>query len=150
MTAQVIAFQPSRYTILRDASEIALNTDAPKNVRRDACALLNAYGDWQHHLIAREVMATLNAIQGGDISDGAQRIARQVQAFEHDCPTVWAGYNTRTIREDRRKAARPAVMALLLALGWVLAIVLATAVVAEDTSVRVAATLAQAEKMGGM
>lgn len=150
MTAQVIAFQPSRYTILRDTSEIALNTDAPKNVRRDACALLNAYGDWQHHLIAREVMATLNAIQGGDISDGAQRIARQVQAFEHDQPTVWAGYNARTIREDRRRAARPAVMALLLALGWALAIVLATAVVAEDTSARVAATLAQAEQMGGM
>lgn len=150
MTAQVLAFQTSRETILRDASKIALNTDAPKNVRRDACAVLNAYGDWQHHLIAREVMAQINAIQGGDISDGAQRIARQVQAFEHDRPTVWAGYNTRTIREDRHKAARPAIRALFIAAGWLVAVLLATAVVAEDTSARLSATLAQAEQMGGM
>lgn len=150
MTAQVLQFQPSRETILREASAIALNTDAPRNARRDACAVLNSYGDWQHHFIAREVMATLNAVNGGDISQSAQQIAREVQAFEHDRPTVWAGYNARTIREDRRKAARPVVMALLLALGWVLAIALATAVVAEDTSARLAATLAQAEQMGGM
>ena len=150
MTAQVLTFQPSRETILRDASKIALNTDAPRNARRDACAVLNAYGDWQHHLIAREVMATLNAIQGGDISQGAQRIARQVQAFEHDRPTVWAGHNARTIRADRHKAARPAIRALFLALGWLVAVLLATAVVAEDTSARLSATLAQAERMGGM
>ena len=138
MTAAVIQFpHPELPELLASARETALNGNAPDNARRDACAVLNAYGDWRDHLTAREIMARLNAIQGGDITPVGQHIARQVQDFRHLTPEerrsigiehddevqVWGvsdnftALNAKAIRRDRALSARPYVMAAFVAAG---------------------------------